>query len=52
MKYIYQFKKFSKIKKITIKKIGTKSNRKKKLKVGEIVIREIFDLNSIKKLNL
>jgi hypothetical protein len=25
---------------------------KKKLKVGEIVIREIFDLNSIKKLNL
>ena len=47
----YQFKKFAKVKKIAIKKIGIKFDMKKKLKEDQIVAREILDPNSIKKLN-
>jgi hypothetical protein len=35
----YQFKKFVKVKKIAIKRMIVKSNRKKKLKDDEIVIK-------------
>jgi hypothetical protein len=37
LKKNYQFKKFTKIKKIVIKKIRIKSHRKKKMKGDEIV---------------